>query len=66
MVGDGTLGLIPTTERGAPRSTIGRDRRTLRDFRTVRLRQVDTLRASEIQGIRSGGICRAGEGRGAS
>lgn len=56
MIGDGTLGIIPTSERGAPRSTITRDRRTLRDFSTVRLRQFDTLRASEIQGVRAFGM----------
>lgn len=55
MVGDGTLALIPTTERGSPRTGIGRDRRTMRDFSTVRLRQFDTLRASEIQGVRAFG-----------
>ncbi len=55
MVGDGTLALVPTTERAAPRTTIGRDRRTMRDFSAVRLRQVDTLRAAEIQGVRAFG-----------
>lgn len=55
MIGDGTLGLVATTERGAPRVSIGRDRRTMRDFSTVRLRQFDTLRASEIQGVRAFG-----------
>lgn len=55
MIGDGTLALIPTTERGTPRTGIGRDRRTMRDFSTVRLRQYDTLRASEIQGVRAFG-----------
>lgn len=55
MVGDGTLGLVATTERGSPRSTIGRDRRTMRDFSTVRLRQFDTMRAAEIAGIRAFG-----------
>ena len=55
MVGDGTLGLVPTTERGAPRTTISRDRRKMRDFSTVRLRQFDTLRAQEVAGIRAFG-----------
>lgn len=55
QVGDSTLALVPTTERGAPRTSIGRDRRTMRDFSTVRLRQFDTLRASEIQGVRAFG-----------
>lgn len=55
QVGDSTLSLVPTTERGAPRTGIGRDRRTMRDFSTVRLRQFDTLRASEIQGVRAFG-----------
>lgn len=55
MIGDGTLALVPTTERGSPRTSIGRDRRTMRDFSTVRLRQFDTLRAAEIQGVRAFG-----------
>lgn len=55
QVGDGTLALVPTTERGSPRSGIGRDRRSMRNFSTVRLRQYDTLRASEIQGVRAFG-----------
>lgn len=55
MIGDGTLGIIPTSERGAPRTSIGRDRRAMRDFSTIRLREFDTLRASEIQGVRAFG-----------
>lgn len=55
MLGDGTLGLVATSERGTPRQTIGRDRRTMRNFSTVRLREYDTLRASEIQGVRAFG-----------
>lgn len=55
MIGDGTLALVPTSPRGGPRTTVSRDRRTMRDFSTVRLRQVDTLRAAEIQGVRAFG-----------
>lgn len=55
MIGDGTLALVPTTPRGGPRTSINRDRRTMRDFSTVRLRQFDTLRAAEIQGVRAFG-----------
>lgn len=55
QIGDGTLALIPVTQRGAPRTSIGRDRRTMRNFSTVRLREFDTLRAAEIQGVRAFG-----------
>lgn len=55
MIGDGTLSLVPVTQRGAPRTSINRDRRTMRDFSTVRLRQFDVLRAAEIQGVRAFG-----------
>ena len=55
QIGDGTLSLIPTTQRGSPRTSIGRDRRTMRNFSTVRLREYDTLRASEILGVRAFG-----------
>ena len=55
QIGDGTLGLVQTSERGAPRTAIGRDRRTMRDFSTVRLREFDTLRASELLGFRAFG-----------
>lgn len=55
QIGDGTLSLVPTSPRGGPRTSINRDRRALRDFSTVRLRQFDTLRAAEIQGVRAFG-----------
>lgn len=55
QIGDGTLALVPVTQRGAPRTSIGRDRRTMRNFSTVRLREFDTLRAAEIQGVRAFG-----------
>lgn len=55
MVGDGLLGIVATSERGAPRPTIGRNRRTMRDFSTVRIRETDKIRAAEVQGIRAFG-----------
>lgn len=55
QVGDGLLGLVATSERGAPRPSIGRNRRTVRDFSTVRIRETDKIRAAEIQGIRAFG-----------
>lgn len=50
-----TQRLIPVTERGAPRSRQTRDRRNIRDFRTVRTAKVDELRASELANIRAFG-----------
>lgn len=50
-----TQRLIPVTERGAPRSRQTRDRRNIRDFRTVRTAKVDELRAVELADIRAFG-----------
>lgn len=50
-----SLQLIKTSERGSPRETRGRDRRNIRDFRTVRLARTDKLMADELQGIRAFG-----------
>ncbi|MDF1734939.1 MAG: major capsid protein [Minwuia sp.] len=52
---NGTLGLIQTDKRGAPPAARGTDKRTLRHLSTVRISQQDTVRASEIQGIRAFG-----------
>lgn len=50
-----TLALIQSSERGSPRPTATRDRRTLRTFNTVRLAKTDKLMADEIQNIRAFG-----------
>lgn len=50
-----TQRLIPVTERGAPRTRQTRDRRNVRDFRTVRTAKVDELRAVELADIRAFG-----------
>jgi len=47
--------LIPVTERSAPRPRQVRDRRTVRNFTTVRTAKTDSLRASELQNIRGFG-----------
>lgn len=49
------LKLIPTSERGTPRPRETRDRRTVRNFSTVRTAMTDSLKASEIQNIRAFG-----------
>lgn len=50
-----TQRLIPVTERGAPRSRQTRDRRNIRDFRTLRTAKMDELRAVELADIRAFG-----------
>lgn len=50
-----TQRLIPVTERGAPRTKQHRDRRNIRDFRTVRTAKLDELRAVELANIRAMG-----------
>lgn len=50
-----TQRLIPVTERGSPRTKQTRDRRNVRDFRTVRTAKVDELRAVELANIRAFG-----------
>jgi hypothetical protein len=52
---DNVLSLVQTTERGSPIPNRGRERRDIRDFRTVRVANGDVLRASEIQNIRAFG-----------
>lgn len=52
---DNTLSIIPTTPRGAPPSPAAKDLRSIRDFRTVRIAQRDTIWSSELQGIRQFG-----------
>lgn len=52
---DGALSLVATTPRGAPLARRARDRRQIRDFRTVRVALGDTLNASELQNIRAFG-----------
>lgn len=52
---NGTLSLIQTSERGAPLAEADREKRKMRDFRTVRIAKHDVLRADEIQSIRAFG-----------
>lgn len=49
---NGTLNVVPITPRGAPLPQRKKDPRNIRDFRTVRVAEGDSLQASEIQGIR--------------
>ena len=51
----GVLTLIQTSERGAPLSEGEREKRNIRDFRTVRIARGHTLYAHEIDGIRAFG-----------
>lgn len=50
-----TLKVIPTTERGSPRTRRTIDRRNARNFSTVRLAESDRLMADDLQGIRAFG-----------
>lgn len=50
-----TLSLVPTSQRGAPLEELEVGRRTIRDFRTVRIAKGSTITADEIQGIRAFG-----------
>lgn len=50
-----SIGIIPTTPRGAPIVEGVRDRRNLRKFGTTRIAKGQTLQASEIQGVRAFG-----------
>lgn len=52
---DNVLSLIPTTPRGTDPSKRTEEKRQVRDVRTVRIAQEDTLYASQIQGLRSFG-----------
>jgi hypothetical protein len=51
----GTLSLIQTSERGAPLAEGSREKRDIRDFRTVRIAKGETLTASQVQNIRAFG-----------
>lgn len=51
----GTLSLIQTSERGAPISEGDREKRDIRDFRTLRIAKGTTLYAHELQNIRAFG-----------
>lgn len=52
---DQTLSLIQTSQRGAPLEEGQSVKRTIRDFRTVRIAKGDTVMADEIQNIRAFG-----------
>lgn len=52
---NGALSLISTSPRGAPLDEKAREKRKIRDFRTVRIAKHDRLTADEIQGIRAFG-----------
>lgn len=51
----GVLSLIPTSERGAPIEEGQKEKREMRDFRSVRIARGKTLYAAEIDGIRAFG-----------
>jgi hypothetical protein len=51
----GALSLIQTSERGAPLDEGSREKRDVRDFRTVRIAKGQTLTASQVQNIRAFG-----------
>lgn len=48
----GRLVLIPTSGRGAPGDTLGRNRRVARSFTAQHLRRTDKVMADEVQGVR--------------
>jgi hypothetical protein len=50
-----TLALIQTSERGAPLDQRKTEKRDIRDFRTVRLAEEDTIYSSELANIRAFG-----------
>jgi hypothetical protein len=52
---EGTLALIQTSQRGAPLGQRKNEKRDVRDFRTVRIAESDTITASELAGIRAFG-----------
>ena len=52
---NGALELITTSPRGAPLEQADKQKRNIRDFRTVRLAKGDRLMADEIQDIRAFG-----------
>lgn len=48
---NGSIAMVPTSERGAPDPLFGRNQATLRTLRTYRVSQRDRLQASEIQDL---------------
>jgi hypothetical protein len=52
---DSQLSLVQTSPRGAPLDVGGRERRVVRDLRTVRIAKRDPIYADEIQNIRAFG-----------
>lgn len=52
---DGSLMLVPASQRGATGATSGKSGRTMRSFRTLHLPQRDTILAASIQGLRAFG-----------
>ena len=52
---DGVLGLIQTTQRGAPIEQSTHNKRKLRDFRTSRIAKGDRITASELAFVRGHG-----------
>ncbi|MFP4146583.1 MAG: major capsid protein [Halorhodospira sp.] len=51
----GTLSLVPTSERGTPPQQRTNEKRSVRNFRTVRIAKADTIRAAELANIRAFG-----------
>jgi hypothetical protein len=51
-----TLALVPTTERGSPRTRSEKDKRNIRKIPTVSLRQEDRINSAELQNLASEGI----------
>lgn len=51
----GVLNVIATSERGAPLEQKEKNKRKVRDFRTVRIAKQDTIRATELANIRAYG-----------
>ena len=52
---DGVLSLIQTSDRGSPLEKQDKNKRKLRDFRTVRIAKGDRITASELANIRAFG-----------
>lgn len=51
-----SLALVPTTERGSPRTRPERDKRNIRKISTVSLRQEDRINSGEVQNIAAEGM----------
>lgn len=52
---DGRLSLIPTSPRGAPGTSIGEKKRTVRSFAVPHLQRETTLMADQVQNVRAFG-----------